>query len=341
MGIELITNIIKKFLDGKCNDEEFAYLLQWYESFDDKPVTELNDQDKELLQRKILERIRQNIPELQEEHTAAFKNKVTKIRRITYAWKYIAAAVIVTLVLWGGLHFYHENRRAEIENKSEQSIVNEIIINNKSDRMHFAVLPDSSKVWLGPNSSIEYPERFIVSERKVNINGEVFFEIQQEAEHPFIVTSGKVITRVLGTSFLIKAYKNNPIEVAVITGKVAVYQKNDIGARVTLTALQKAILEPGSSTIKKFIVENGLKNRWQEVNLSFNNVPFVQVANVLNKRFDIHIHCADSVVLKYRLNADFNNQNLTDVLEMLEQSLNTHYEMLNDSLIYFYPNNNP
>ncbi|TAN02015.1 MAG: FecR family protein [Chitinophagaceae bacterium] len=341
MDTNLITNIIKKFLEGKCNDEEFAYLLHWYESFDDKQVTELNDQDKELLRRKILERIRQNILELQKEHHATFKNKVAKIRRITYAWKYIAAAIAVTLVLWGGIHFYRENRKAEIENKNELSAANEIIINNKSDRMHFALLPDSSKVWLGPNSSIEYPERFIDPERKVNISGEAFFKIYQEAKHPFIVTSGKTITCVLGTSFLIKTYKNNSIEVAVITGKVAVYQKDNANTRVTVTAGQKAVLDPVTNKIEKTRADNRLVSRWQAVNLSFNNVSFSSVAKVLDQKFNIHIHCTDSGMLKYRLNADFNDQNLTDILEMLEQSLNTHYEMANDSLINFYPNYNP
>lgn len=341
MDTKVIVGIIKKFLEGKCNDEEFAYLLHWYESFDNNPLPELNDEEEELLRLKILERLRQTIPELQINKNAEFKKKITGIRKVAYPWKYVAAAVVAALLLWGGIHFYREPGRHGIENKDRFVAENEIIINNRGGRMHFVLLPDSSKVWLGPNSSIGYPERFIHLERKVTISGEAFFEIHQDAAHPFIVSSGEVVTQVLGTSFLVRAYKNDPVEVAVLTGKVAVYQKDNREARVTLAARQKAILDPGTNIIEKLKADNSLINRWQEVNLSFNNVPFSQVARVLDQKFNIRIHCADSIILQYNLNADFNDQNLTDILEMLEQSLNTHYEMQSDSLIYFYPNNNP
>ncbi|MGH2645835.1 MAG: hypothetical protein ACRDE2_17925, partial [Chitinophagaceae bacterium] len=65
MDKTLISEIIKKFLEGDCTDEEFAYLLYWYESFDENIPSRLTDEEKELLRVEILRRIRRNIPELQ------------------------------------------------------------------------------------------------------------------------------------------------------------------------------------------------------------------------------------------------------------------------------------
>lgn len=82
-------------------------------------------------------------------------------------------------------------------------------------------LPDSTHVWLNEDSKIAYASDFNSSERRVTLSGEAYFEVRRDEEVPFIVQTGTAETRVLGTTFNVRAYEDEEsIEVAVTSGKV-------------------------------------------------------------------------------------------------------------------------
>lgn len=85
------------------------------------------------------------------------------------------------------------------------------------------ILPDGSKVWLNAASSITYPTAFTGNERIVKITGEVYFEIAHNADKPFRVEAeGREIV-VLGTSFNVKAYTDDPLmKTTLISGAIKV-----------------------------------------------------------------------------------------------------------------------
>jgi transmembrane sensor len=83
-------------------------------------------------------------------------------------------------------------------------------------------LPDSTLVWLNAGSAIRFPVRFTGRERKVEIVGEAFFEVTENASKPFIVTSGYAEAEVLGTDFNIKAHAGDSIITTVVEGSVKV-----------------------------------------------------------------------------------------------------------------------
>ena len=87
-------------------------------------------------------------------------------------------------------------------------------------------LPDNSVVVLEPFSSLKYPNQFTKEQRSVFLIGEAFFDIERDTLKPFLVYANETITKVLGTSFTIKAYEGQEtVEVDVKSGKVAVYAK--------------------------------------------------------------------------------------------------------------------
>jgi ferric-dicitrate binding protein FerR (iron transport regulator) len=114
------------------------------------------------------------------------------------------------------------------------------------------ILPDGSKVWLNAASSIRYPTAFTANERKVEITGEVYFEIEPLAPKggkgkvPFIVkintpsgVSGQV--EVLGTHFNVNAYSDEPaMATTLLEGKVKVS---------SLVNGQSSILKPGEQAV--------------------------------------------------------------------------------------------
>jgi ferric-dicitrate binding protein FerR (iron transport regulator) len=77
-------------------------------------------------------------------------------------------------------------------------------------------LPDGSKVVLNANSKLEYPPGFSNNTREVYLDGEAYFDIAHDPGKPFIVHTGSISTRVLGTAFNINAYRSQQfVEVTV------------------------------------------------------------------------------------------------------------------------------
>ncbi|TAN10954.1 MAG: DUF4974 domain-containing protein [Chitinophagaceae bacterium] len=338
MDKKLITDIIRKFLNGNCSDEEFAYLLYWYESFDENMPLQLTEEERELLRTNILRRIKKNIQELE---PVEIETGYVKMRRRKdvwrRGWKYAAAAVVIGIIYWFGFSGpRHKPDNSLLTKMQVQNEAGQVALMNRSNQVRLVILPDSSRVWLNPGSSIRYTDKFTPSERKVQLTGEAFFDIRHDAARPFVAISQNIVTTVLGTSFLIRTGADGTGEVLVLTGKVAVERRNHQRDKIILTARQSAVLNKENKFIKEADVNNVTMQKWQQVNLSFDNVPFAEVIQTLDKRFGVQLYCLDDKIYQYRLNADFNNQNLADILEMLKMSLNINYKMINDSTISFY-----
>lgn len=84
-------------------------------------------------------------------------------------------------------------------------------------------LPDGTGVWLNSVSTLRYPTAFTGSNRLVELTGEAYFEVAQQASRPFIVKAAAVQVQVLGTSFNLMAYDDEEaIRTTVLTGAVKV-----------------------------------------------------------------------------------------------------------------------
>lgn len=104
--------------------------------------------------------------------------------------------------------------------------VNELITPAGSQFM--MVLADGSKVWLNTGSRLRFPTAFHGRERTVELNGEAYFEIAPNARQPFVVKSNDNAVRVLGTSFNITSYQDEPAaSVTLVNGAVKVYRRQD------------------------------------------------------------------------------------------------------------------
>jgi transmembrane sensor len=85
---------------------------------------------------------------------------------------------------------------------------------------HKVVLSDGSVVWLNASSSIRFPSKFEGAERRVQVSGEAFFEVEHNPQIPFIVEKDNVTIQVLGTTFNVNTYTPNRITTTLITGSV-------------------------------------------------------------------------------------------------------------------------
>jgi ferric-dicitrate binding protein FerR (iron transport regulator) len=88
-------------------------------------------------------------------------------------------------------------------------------------------LSDQSRVWLNAESSIRFPVSFTGHARKVEVTGEVYFEIAHNATQPFTVQVRGIDIQVLGTTFNVNAYNNEEvIKTTLIEGSVSITKGN-------------------------------------------------------------------------------------------------------------------
>jgi ferric-dicitrate binding protein FerR (iron transport regulator) len=71
------------------------------------------------------------------------------------------------------------------------------------------ILKDGSAVWLNKHSKLMLPENFNRRTRSVSIEGEAYFEVANNAEFPFIISTGNTFIKVIGTAFNVKAVKSD------------------------------------------------------------------------------------------------------------------------------------
>ena len=113
-------------------------------------------------------------------------------------------------------------------------------------------LADGTEVKLNSNSKLTYPHQFKGKERMIQLEGEAFFKVKHDAHRPFVVDAGGVLTKDLGTSFNISAYKGSDCKVTLVEGKVEVMQKNnDAHAPIVLAPGQQYSLLLHQTNLEK------------------------------------------------------------------------------------------
>lgn len=172
--------------------------------------------------------------------------QLSPTRRIRYGFRPVAAAAAILLICTG-LFFFRSTVWDAI------SPAHQLQSFSAQAQRKQLELSDGTKVWLSPNSTLKYPEKFVGNSRMIALEGEAFFEVAQDANHPFIIQSGQVSTRVLGTSFNISAYSQTPdISVTLVTGKVAVALQKENGiTEETIVANQQITINKAEGKISK------------------------------------------------------------------------------------------
>ncbi|MHB1178948.1 MAG: FecR family protein [Daejeonella sp.] len=328
MKKDISPELIRKYLSGQCTLQETVIVNEWYNSFEDEQdsISMLSFKQQDELKVIIRGRIKSNIREL-DQQKQPIQRRISIRRNIIYYLSGFAAVVLIVLQMTVANHtMFNQDIVA--------TTIEKMTVTNLTKSIQKQILSDGSIVWLSPQSKIKYPKMFAGRQREVHMIGEAFFEVHKDKNHPFIIYSGGVITRVLGTSFRIRAFKNIPTEISVISGKVSVGIPHEKTAEVVLFPNQKATYWKDKELLKKDEEEKTSPMRiWQKTTMAFDNVPLSQVMAALNKEFSVRISAEDGNLTHFLLKADFTEQNLPAILEMLEKSLNLTYKIDEEGII--------
>lgn len=211
---------------------------------------------------------------------------------------------------------------------------------NPNKRNKMVVLPDGSTVILQKGSKLKYFDSYNAHNREVYLSGEAFFEVVKNPKKPFLVFTKDIVTKVLGTSFTVKAFDNDKeVKVMVKTGKVNVIQqkslnikditdKADLGG-ISLTANQQATYQREEhKLIKAELVKPqflALSNNTQS--FTFKSTPISEVFVQLSQAYGIEIVFDEKVMSKCTFTATLGTEPLDEKMKWICAAIDADYQV--------------
>ena len=330
MEKEHLSELLKKYVNGECTPEEIKLIDEWYlsheENTDDDRLIDIYE--REILESKMFERIKANV------------QPATGIEKPLVPGKswYRAAAAVVVLIA-AGLGLYISGQQGLFSNKAAgiPSVTFSEFTNNTNDVIQ-KVLSDGSVVQLQPKGSIEFPEIFAMDKREIVLKGEAFFDVTKDKSRPFIINTGDVTVRVLGTSFNVRAYEGaKEISVAVVTGKVSVYAKGDVVDATKSPVKEEIILTPNQEVVYNTVDENFSRKIVDDPQLilekptlfamEYDATPVARILEVMEENYGIDIVYDEQALSLCSLTTSMAEEGLYERLEIICQAIGAKYEM--------------
>jgi transmembrane sensor len=286
-----------------------------------------------------LQEVWRKIEEKENQSNSDENSKIFFLRK--YFLTGVAASLLLCLmsVWFYNNHFKTDNivTYKELIDENDEGLVEQT---NNSTKPQIITLSDGSSVLLQPNSKLSYPKIFTGNERKVYLSGEGFFEISKNPRKPFYVYANEIVTKVVGTSFRIKAYSDQPdVEVLVRTGKVKV-KSNDLIAK---SDQQEVVLLPNQALrfLRSDLKFNKITNITQDVTLvksvgnieqlsfEFTDIPVSQIFETIEQAYLVDIDYPKNKLKDCHLTTSLSDQPLTEKLRIVCKSIgtNTNFEM--------------
>lgn len=304
-------HIIDRTLNNTATLEEARQVIRWFSTPEGtKYLSSLMDEDAEKIQPGNEELYAERSIPSDEMYQYIMKRiQLRKRKRMLFR----AAAILIPLLLFLG-QFWYIDKRIDL---FADSGYEEIYV-PKGERMQL-IFQDGSKAMLNAETRIKYPRKFGFNERKVELEGEAFFEVSPNKDRPFIVDLKVVNVKVLGTTFDVKAYATDPdIFVSLETGKVAL--ANNARPLAHLQPGEKATYNRKTGVCKISRPEDiGHNSAWKKNQIVFNNTPLSEVITTLSRRYNVEFEMQDSSLLYYNYTLTSTDQKLEQILKDLEK----------------------
>jgi ferric-dicitrate binding protein FerR (iron transport regulator) len=288
---------VELWLEVPENKTEFQKLSQLWEGTGDIQHARLFPADKSWNDMK------QRMDSLQQ--------KTTKLRSIIILRYAIAASLVLVLGL-AFFFFYHQNTNHNLTQYTAGNIKQEKPV----------ILPDGTKVYLNRNTNLTYDKDFNGTTRTVSLTGEAYFDVAKNPSKPFIIRTSSTEIKVVGTSFNVMAYtQSDSVLVAVQSGIVEMYSKADKDARLRLTVGNSGAFVKSNNSLMKHNSFDNNALAWKTNKLNFKNSDLAYVVSALEHAFGKDIQFNPASYKNCKLNANFNNQSLDVILNVIKETL--------------------
>lgn len=262
------------------------------------------------------------------ESNSSNQSESPRTNRGLFSWfNLLVAASLLTVGLLSGRFIFN---RIQLKANSEL-----LSISTKNGKQKHLTLPDGTIVKLNAGSTLSYPVSFSKSQREVTLVGEAYFKVAKNPNAPFIIHTGELDTKVIGTEFNINAYpETGTVQVAVIEGKVRVNNVMvDHKPGVFLTQKEMVTF---SKEDKELVVSSFDENDqigWKDGLVYFEKSDFQTVIYKLERWYGVHIQISNNKVKlnepTWRFSGSFKDKTLNEILDVISYPNKFSYKIDN------------
>ena len=321
--------LFERFIQGDVSEQEKEILRTWFGESTSKEViyayymqrwTEASNELPAEIQYRMLDNIKSKIQEaeesreLQEETNSRLSIFFKKSLRIA------AAACILGIVSFST--YYLTRIHLLSDNK-------EFVVAVARGQKASVDLPDGTHVWLNSDSKLSYSNAYNIDSRKVNLQGEAYFEVAKNKEKRFLVSTKGIEVEALGTVFSVKSYNEDSLTTTtLIEGKVRVGNNKS-----------ETILFPNESVTynsttqrlaKKHLTNSQNVAIWRNDRLAFSGESLSEIANTLERLYNVDIVFASEKARNYRFSGVIRNNSLSNVFEIISLTAPIKYKIKNN-----------
>lgn len=305
-----IEELLPLFCDGKLSEEDNARVEKWLEEdeanrrvlhdmlalcmdIDALDVMSRVDTDKAF--RRVGKRIRKN----------SFNSRFGWIRN---------AAAIMSIPLLGAVAYLSYELRPDGQMVAQ---VQTLEFRTNPGMTGKVVLPDGTTAILNSGSVLSYPSEFTGEERRVRFEGEGYFDVTTDKEHPFVVaTSSNSAVRVYGTEFNLEAYAGCPCVATLVSGEVGFLYKERNGKKreVSLEPDQRLTYNPWDGDIEVMDTDCVSETAWKDGKIMLDKTSMKEILSILSKRYDVDFVVRDKEIENYTFSGGLISMNRLEQL---------------------------
>ena len=230
-----------------------------------------------------------------------------------------------------GLHGEHITYENSADSVVREDLYNELVIPRGGE--YVLMLADGTSVCLNAESKLRFPVQFNGNTRRVELEGEGYFQVVCDEKKPFVVEASGVNITVLGTEFNVSNYPGcSSVRTTLIKGKVY----------VASTDTNSCVLKPGEQAMFNRIngeitvadVDISYVVAWKEGRLRFRDRPLKEIMDFISRWYDVDIVYEDEEVKDYLFGCNFNRHiTVLPLLKLFESTGTVHFEVVGKKII--------
>lgn len=251
--------------------------------------------------------------------TDGMKPKAGRSRTLLYYSYRVAAVLILGLVL--SYSWFYVSRVAGME---------KVVANDEAVEL---LLEDGTHLIVNRNSTLRYSKKFMQGEREVFLTGEAWFDVARDSTRPFVIDAGAALVEVLGTSFNVNAYKENPVvEITVESGLVAMSAKADQKDLIVMKAGSGGTYHKEQKELTLVASSDPNNISWKTRDLYFDGSSLGEVTDLLNRVYGANMVISNPGLASCEITVTFKDQSLEAILNVLEMTLDLKIDRSGDEI---------
>lgn len=269
---------------------------------------------------------------------AAIQSRIEPQRKpVRYRDLYIALTSVAAtlLVVIGGMSIMR-SESPNVINLAESIAEQRVEVYSPAGMISKLTLPDGSKVILNNNSTLSYPVKFSGNERKIELDGEAFFEIEKDSLKPFLINTEGMDVRVLGTSFNLKAYEADNETILSLKEGIVQAETTRKGEKeqIKLVPGEQLVVDRLAETLERKKVNINWYTAWVDGRMVYRDETLSRILKDIEQRFDIDIVVQDSCLLKDKYFVSFSHgETVKQMLFLLSYKREWAYTMKNNEQV--------